>query len=204
MQKNFGAGQLSEPLEVLELRETEEGVWSWVTLRRLWAQVEQTAKTNIFSKVGVGARDAAVVLRRQSLTLHHALRWRGRHLFLTAITEHDRNYLDVSAALVSPVSCVARRYQTGIGEGNRPAKTELPGVTFPGVLTEQYVRHEQEDTHAKARRCLVLVTPKAISLREGDLVTVTDGPAAAVYNVQTCHVLDEFKNEYEILYSKDV
>ena len=204
MQKNFGAGQLSEPLEVLELRETEEGVWSWVTLRRIWAQVEQTAKTNIFSKVGVGARDAAVVLRRQSLTLHHALRWRGRHLFLTAITEHNRNYLDVSAALVSPASCVAKRYKAGLGEGNRPTKTELPSQTFPGVLTEQYVRHEQEDTHAKARRCLVLVTPKAISLREGDLVTVTDGPAAAVYNVQACHVLDEYKNEYEILYSKDV
>ena len=204
MQKNFGAGQLSEPLEVLELRETEEGVWSWVTLRRIWAQVEQTAKTNLFSKVGVGARGAAVVLRRQSLTLHHALRWRGRHLFLTAITEHSRNYLNVSAALVSPVSCVAKRYQTGMGEGNRPTKTELPSQTFPGVLTEQYVRYEQEDTHAKARRCLVLVTPKAISLREGDLVTVTDGAAAAVYNVQTCHVLDEFKNEYEILYSKDV
>ena len=204
MQKNFGAGQLSEPLEVLELRETEEGVWSWVTLRRIWAQVEQTAKTNIFSKVGVGARDAAVVLRRQSLTLHHALLWRGRHLFLTAITEHNRNYLDVSAALVSQASCVAKRYKAGLGEGNRPTKTELPSQTFPGVLTEQYVRHEQEDTHAKARRCLVLVTPKAISLREGDLVTVTDGPAAAVYNVQTCHVLDEFKNEYEILFSRDV
>lgn len=204
MQKNFGAGQLSEPLEVLELRETEEGVWSWVTLRRIWAQVEQTAKTNLFSKVGVGARDAAVVLRRQSLTLHHALRWRGRHLFLTSITEHSRNYLDVSAALVSPVCCVARRYKAGLGEGNRPTKTELPSQTFPGVLTEQYVRYEQEDTHAKARRCLVLVTPKAISLREGDLVTVTEGAAAAVYNVQTCHVLDEFKNEYEILFSRDV
>ena len=53
------------------------GVWEWVALRRAWGQVEQTAKTNLFSKVGVGARDAAIVLRRQAITLHNALRWRG-------------------------------------------------------------------------------------------------------------------------------
>ena len=48
------------------------------------------------------------------------------------------------------------------------------------------------------------MTPKAVTLKEGDLVTVKEGPAAAVYNVQACHVLDEFKNEYEILFSRDV
>ena len=77
----IGAGKLDQPLEVLELHETAAGVWEWVALRRAWAQVEQTAKTNLFSKVGVGARDAAIVLRRQSITLHNALRWRGQHCF---------------------------------------------------------------------------------------------------------------------------
>ena len=48
------------------------------------------------------------------------------------------------------------------------------------------------------------MTPKAVQLDEGDLVTVREGPAQAVYNVQACHILDEYKNEYEILYSKDV
>lgn len=200
----IGAGRLDQPLDVLELRETAEGVWEWVTLRRAWAQVEQTAKTNLFSKVGVGARDAAIVIRRQSLSLHQALRWKGQHLFLTSVTERDRNHLDAQAALVTVAACSARRYATGMGQGNRPVKQELPSQTFPGVLTEKYVRYEQEDTYAKARRCLVLVTPKAVTLKEGDLVTVKEGPAAAVYNVQACHVLDEFKNEYEILFSRDV
>lgn len=200
----IGAGRLDQPLDVLELRETAEGVWEWVTLRRAWAQVEQTAKTNLFSKVGVGARDAAIVIRRQSLSLHQALRWKGQHLFLTSITERDRTHLDAQAALVTVAACSARRYATGMGQGNRPVKQELPSQTFPGVLTEKYVRYEQEDTYAKARRCLVLVTPKAVTLKEGDLVTVKEGPAAAVYNVQACHVLDEFKNEYEILFSRDV
>lgn len=199
-----GAGRLNQPLEVLELRETATGVWEWVTLRRAWAQVEQTAKTNLFSKVGVGARDAAIVIRRQVLTLHNALRWRGQSLFLTSITDRDRNHLDVAAALVEPVECTAQSYTTRMGAGNRPEKAELPPVTFPGILTEKYVRYEQEDTYAKARRGLVLVTPKPIVLHEGDLVTVMEGPAAAVYNVRALHVLDEFKNEYEMDFSRDV
>lgn len=200
----IGAGKLDQPLEVLELRETSAGMWEWVAARRAWGQVEQTAKTNLFSKVGVGARDAAIVLRTQPLTLHNALRWRGQHLFLTSITHRNRNHLDVAAALVEPVTCTAQGYTTKMGEGNRPQKVETDPVTFPGVLTEKYVKYEQEDTFAKSRRGLVLVTAKPIRLREGDLVTVQAGPAAAVYNVQACHVLDEYKNEYEVEFSRDV
>lgn len=200
----IGAGRLDQPLEVLELRETSAGLWEWVAIRRAWAEVEQTARTNLFSKVGVGARDAAIVLRTQPLTLHNALRWRGQHLFLTSITRRDRNHLDVAAALVESVTCTAQGYTTKMGEGNRPQKVETDPVTFPGVLTEKYVKYEKEDTFAKARRGLVLVTSKPIQLREGDLVTVQAGPAAAVYNVQACHVLDAYKNEYEMEFSRDV
>lgn len=200
----IGAGRLDQPLEVLELRQTSEGTWEWVPIRRAWAQVEQTSKTNLFSKVGVGARDAAIVLRTQPLTLHHALRWKGQHLFLTSITKLDRMHLDLQAALVSVVRCVGQGYTTTVGPGNRPVNQPGPERTFPGVLTEKYVRYETEDSYAKAKRLLVLVTPKAVQLLEGDLVTVTEGPAAAVYNVQTSHVLDEYKNEYEIMYSRDI
>lgn len=200
----IGAGRLDQPLEVLELRQTSEGTWEWVPIRRAWAQVEQTSKTNLFSKVGVGARDAAIVLRTQPLTLYHALRWKGQHLFLTSITKLDRMHLDLQAALVSVVRCVGQGYTTTVGPGNRPVKQPGPERTFPGVLTEKYVRYETEDSYAKAKRLLVLVTPKAVQLLDGDLVTVTEGPAAAVYNVQTSHVLDEYKNEYEIMYSRDI
>lgn len=198
------AGSLSERLELLELRQTAEQTWEWVPIRRIWAKVEQTTKTNLFSKVGVGARDAAVVIRRQSLTLHQALRWKGQHIFLTSITKRDRMHLDLQGALVSVVTCKGQGYTTTVGPGNRPVKQPGPERTFPGVLTEKYVRYETEDSYAKAKRLLVLVTPKAVELLEGDLVTVTEGPAAAVYNVQTCHVLDEYKNEYEIMYSRDI
>ena len=122
----IGAGQLREPLQVLELQETTPGLWEWVPVRRAWAMVEQTTRSNLFSKVGVGARDAALVIRRQPLTLHNALSWRGQHLFVTSITQRDRNYLDVGAALVAVDTVHLREDET------------TTGMTFPGVLTEKY------------------------------------------------------------------
>lgn len=181
------AGRLSERLEVLELQETSTGVWAWATVRRAWAQVEQTTKTNLFSKVGVGARDAAVVLRRQPLTLRQALRWKGRHLFLTAITDRDRGHLDVAAALVNPVDCQAER------EGDS-------GIRFPGILTEKYLKWEQPEPYSVNQLTYVLVTPKVIDLRRGGLVWV----AGAHYEVQVAHTLDEYKNEYEIFRTEDL
>lgn len=178
----IGAGKLDQPLEVLELRETAAGVWEWVALRRAWAQVEQTAKTNLFSKVGVGARDAAIVLRRQSITLHNALRWRGQHLFLTSITQRDRNHLDVAAALVTADTVRLREDET------------TQAMTFPGILTEKYARHEQEWPMSANELGLVLVTPKSITLRPGSLVEVR----GAAWEVLVAHELDRYKNEYEI------
>ena len=178
----IGAGELDQPLEVLELQETGTGVWEWITVRRAWGRVEQTAKTNLFSGVGVGARDAAAVIRRQPLTLHNALRWRGRHLFLTSITTRDRGHLDVAAALVTVDEVHLR--------GNGPDK----GMTFPGILTEKYVRHEQEWPMSINELCLVLVVPKSIRLRPGCLVEARD----SAWEVLVPHELDDYKNEYEI------
>ena len=182
------AGRLSERLEVLELQETSTGVWAWTTVRRAWAQVEQTAKTNLFSNVGVGARDAAVVLRRQPLTLHHALRWKERHLFLTAITDRDRGHLDVAAALVNPVDCRT--------EGEEGAL----GLQFPGILTEKYLKWEQPEPYSVNQLTYVLVTPKGIVLQRGGLAAV----AGVNYEVQAAHTLDRYKNEYEIVRTEDL
>lgn len=198
------AGSMDQRLERLELLETAANTWEWVSAGRLWGQVIVDGGTNLFSRVGIGARNAKLAIRAREITLHHAMLWGGQHLFLTSIIKRDRMHLNLQAALVTAIRCKAIRYTTTVGAGNRPEKTEQPPITFPGVLTEKYVRYEAEDTYAKARRGLVLVTPKPIVLREGDLVTVMEGPAAAGYNVRTCHVLDEYKNEYEIEFSRDV
>lgn len=200
------AGKLDQRLEVLELQETAPGVWTWETVRKTWAQVEPDAgqRKNLFSSVGTGARNASLVLRRQGLTLHSALRWKGQHLFLTAVVPQGRGHLGISAALVEPVQCVAQPWHNQKGAGNRAERVDDPPVTFPGVLTEKYVRYQAEESYAKTSVIYVLVAPKSIELQEGVLVTVQEGPAAGVYHVQTRHVLDAFKNEYEIAFRRDI
>lgn len=203
MASYIGAGKLNKPAQVLELRETSQNVWEWVPVRRAWAQIEFQAKTNLFSSVGIGARDAAMVIRRQSLGLHNAMSWGGHHLFLTSITDHGRGHLDVDAAVVQCAKCAAARYEARKGAGNRPERTQVMQATFPAVLTEKYVRYGQEKTYSEVKTCYVLVTPKQIALRVGDLVEVKDGPAAGSYHILTPHVLDAYKNEYEIVREAD-
>ena len=177
MTPSIDAGKLRERLEVMELKEGPNGVWTWESVRKARGQVElNTVKKNLFSSVGIGARGAELVLRRQPLTLHQAILWGERHLFLTAVLPEGRLHLRV----------------------------QTMRQTFPGVLTEKYVRYEREETHAETDASYVLVVPKMIVLKSGDLVTVQEGPAKAVYNVTACHVLDPYKNEYEIVFRGDV
>lgn len=201
-------GSLRERIEILDCRMVEDKIWQWVPLRPGWAKVEVDGSSNYFSKVGIGARNAKLILRRQPLTLHHALRWGGQHLFLTQITKHpsEREYMEARAALVDTVTCRAERTTTVVDtrNGNRPKEVTELVAEFPAVLAEKYVKYQPEETHAKAVVSYVLVTPKAIRLLTGDLVTISEGDAAGVYNVQIRHILDSCKNEYEIVYSRDV
>ena len=205
MTPSIDAGKLRERLEVMELKEGPNGVWTWESVRKARGQVElNTVKKNLFSSVGIGARNAKLVLRARPLSLCQALRWRGQHLFLTSITKLDRMHLNVQAALVNVVTCLATRTEDTVGAAGRPVAAETMRISFPGILTEKYARYEREETHAENDTSYVLVVPKEISLQAGDLVTVQDGPAKAVYAVTICHVLDQFKNEYEIARRGDV
>lgn len=132
------AGSLDKRLVLLSFQEDPSGDWRWVETGRLWGDVTLSGSTkkNLFSSVGIGARDAEIILRKRPITLHQALLWGNQHLFLTEITSYDRMYLTARAALVTPVACSAIRYQSSLGPGNRPVRTPLEPVTFPGVLTE--------------------------------------------------------------------
>lgn len=204
MSEQIDAGRLNKAVHVLELRETAPGAWEWGPIRRTWTMLTLQTKKNLFSSVGIGARGAEIILRRQPLTLHNALLWGEQHLFLSAILPEGRLHLRVQAALVEPVTCLATRTEDTVGEAGRPTTAETMRMTFPGVLTEKYARYEREETHAENETSYVLVVPKAIQLKASDLVTVQEGPAKAVYYVTICHVLDPYKNEYEIVWQGDV
>ena len=182
MKPSIDAGQLRDPLLVLEMAEVPGGGWGWKAVRSAWGKVELTTSRNLFSSVGIGARGAEIILRRQALTLGNALRWGEQHLFLTAILSEGRLHLRVQAALVETVECRAG------------------GMVFPGVLTEKHLKWEQPEPYSINRITYVLVTPKTVELTRGKLVTA----AGTNYEVQLAHVLDPWKNEYEIVRTEDL
>ncbi len=59
-------------------------------------------------------------------------------------------------------------------------------------MTEEYVRHQQQEPMATNEHRRVLVTPKAVRLRPGPLVEV-DG---VEWPVMAAYELDPHKNEY--------
>lgn len=177
--EHIDAGQLGERIEILRLEKIEpENAWSWTTLRHSWAGVELQQKRNNFSTHGIGAAGAELVLRRQELTLLDAIRWRGQHLFLTGIAPRGRNHLTVAAALVEVRAC----------------RDPESALSFPGVVTEKYLGHQQEEPMAVNTMRHILITHPAIDLKPGRLVEV-DGES---WPITMSHRLDPWKAEYEI------
>lgn len=175
--EHVDAGKLSERIELLRLVKGENE-YRWELLRRSWASVELQQRRNNFSAHGIGAAGAELVLRRQELTLLDAIRWRGQHLFLTGIAPRGRNHLTVAAALVEVRAC----------------RDPESGLAFPGVVTEKYLGHQQEEPMAVNTMRHILITHPAIDLKPGRLVEV-DGES---WPITMSHRLDPWKAEYEI------
>ena len=195
------ARTLRHRVEVLELKETASG-FAWVSAGTRAAAVQQDSKRNLFSSVGLGRPTIRFTMRRCGLTLHQALRLHGRHCFLTEITpiSDDRHFMTVTAALVEPMACsVTRRERVRDPVLPRPPLEQERIVAFPACLTEKYVKFDAGIPNSVTEQCYVLVTPKAVQLRAGELVHVRDEP----WRVQTHHELDDYKNEYEIVREED-
>lgn len=178
MVEHIDAGRLDERVAVLALAEDPKGTFAWKQIRLTWARAELSTRKNVWSAYGVGATGVTFTLRRQDLTLAHALSWRGQHCFLTAISPFGRNHLKVEAALVRISQCA----------------DEDGTVRFPASMTEKYLGHEQREPYAVNILRHVLVTPKAIQLTPGKLAVV-DG---VEWHVKVPHTLDPWHNEYEI------
>lgn len=193
---NLGSS-LRDRVEVLEVRRDNDGNYSWVSTGKRYACVKPDDRRYSLSSIGVWPRGATVTLRPCELTLHHALRWNGQHLFLTAILPSSgRDSLEVKAAVCDPVTFTAEpQSKTGRDNMNRPTLGRTAAYTFPGIWTELHRREQDEgvvDTELVQR---VIVTPKAIKLRRGDIVRHPDGTTWPVMRVLD---LDEHKNEYVV------
>lgn len=175
-------GRLSDRVEILGLQAVSAPdaptAWEWAPVRKTWARAELAARPNVYSVHGLGAAGVTFTLRRQGLDLDSALRWRGQHCLITAIRPLGRLYLTVEAALVVLSRC----------------RNPRTGETFPAVMTEEYVSHQQLEPMAVNTIRRVLVTPKAVRLAPGPLVEV-DG---VEWPVITPYELDPHKNEYTL------
>ncbi len=194
-------GELSDRISILNLNQDAD-TYSWETATGIWAKVERMDGNNLFSRVGLGTKSIKLTIRKNSsLTLHNAFRWQEKHLFLTDIIDIDRMYYEVSAALIEPKLCsVEREGEPKRNELNRPVYEGKKTIIFPGCLTEKYLGHSQGEPMATIETRYVLVTPKVIELNINELVTIGN----ATYTVLTPHTLDEYKNEYEIMFKGDV
>lgn len=193
------AGIFKEQMQVLKLEKAGNS-WDWSVSGTIWGKAEIQEKPALFSKTGVGANGIKFMIRKRDLTLKNALKWRGRHCFLTYLQEINRMYLSVSAALIEPQKCMVAHQSYGKDEFNRPTVSEQQTIFFPGILTEKYLRFSQEEPQGNTENTMVLITPKVITLASGEFVTVGETD----YSVQICHDLDEYKNEYEIYRKRDV
>lgn len=198
------ASALRNKIEILALTwDTETGALAWTPARKRWAAVKLDAQRNLFSAVGVGARGVTVTIRPDHrLTLRNAIRWNGEFLHLTAISmgaERDRQ--EIRAAICHPETLTAKpQDRTGRDERNRPVAVPQPSYTFPGILTERYHRSEEDEVFRRETLERVLVTPKAVELRVGDLVQQGD---SAPYTVLQRLDLEDYKNEYVIERRRD-
>ena len=184
---------------MLALEKTGD-TYAWVSVRDTWAKAEKQNKANLFSKVGIGVQSVLFTLRKQDLTLHNAFCWDGKHCFLTDIKEIDRMYYEVMAALIEPIECRYTHVTTTTDDLNNPVLGGETAVVFPGCVVEKYLGARQEQPQAVSEVTLVLVTPKIIELEAGSVVEVS----GQEYEVMVGHVLDEYKNEYEITVKRDV
>ena len=194
MDKVFNPGDLRDKIEIMEIQHLQNN-YSWKPVTTAWAQAEQTIKNNIYSNLGYGARQINFLIRKQVLTLHKAILWKGKHCFLTDIKEIDRAYFEVTAALIEPIMCSVERTDKPILDGlNRPIYVDSNPIYFPACITEKYIRQTQENPMSTIESSYVLVTPKVVELIDGELVTINN----IAYEVLVSHTLDDYKNEYEI------
>lgn len=187
------------PKDRIEIKTKKENVdYAWTIRKTCPAYVETDIHDNLFSAAGTRARGAKITIRPDSrLTLHEAMRWNGKFLFLTSIElSEQRDRQELQAAVCESVTLTARpQDRTGRDTYNRPVAVSVPSFTFPGILTEKYFRNEADDVYRAEVQQRVLVTPKVIVLRAGDLVQKGN---ETPYTVRQVLDLDPYKNEYVV------
>lgn len=186
-------GKLRERGTLLRISGTTD--LQWEEHCKIWMQVKETGRKNLFSKVGIGADGVEILIRSRDITLHDAIRWNGQHYFLTNISEEGTApvYLRIQAARVNPVPVTVWRDKVEKGTLNQPIRAPEQIGSFPGCITEKYLGSRDEESHMESEIRLIAVAPKAADYQVGDIFEFTGHK----FRVMVVHNLENWKNEYE-------
>ena len=199
------ADTLSQRVELLALQyDGEKRAYTWECRRLCWAGVETAVKKVVFSVDGMSAEGAEVTVRPDpDLSLQQAMRWKGQFLLPVTITlDEGRGRQTVTAAQCDCTELTVQpQARTGRDSLNRPVAIKADNFTFPGILLEKYSRNEADEVSRTLVQQRVLVTPKEIVLRAGDLVGKS---GETPYTVRQVLDLDPNRNEYVIERSWDI
>lgn len=205
MAQKIDAGHLRERVQIFRPGKLPDGSVGWREVRKAWAQQETGSGRTIFSTVGLGARTELFTLRRQELSQGDLIAWQGGAHYVTAVQRLEPEYIKATTGAVQVDRITVERWKTGKGPNNRPIRQMELTLEAQAAITEKYLGYERDSTHAETAVTYVLVTPKELELKAGDLVKVSSGALAGeIYNVTALHVLDPVKNEYEMTLRKDV
>lgn len=189
----MNAGEMKDKITILEITHTGSA-YAFTQTVQTWAKVQRLKTDNLFSSAGIGAKTIKFITRKRDISLANAILWQEKHCFLTDIVKLDENYDEITAVLIEPVTCVERKMDyTALDALNRPVKAET-SVTFPGFLIRKNFESTQENPMTVLKFTYILITPKAVALEIGELITI----GGQNYTVEIAYTLDEYKNEYEI------
>lgn len=173
-------GKLDTPIGVLAYKDGR-----WTGAGSLWGSAEYSIRV-IYSSFAAATRGYKITVRKSALIgPDKALRVSGEHCLIASLVRH-KHYDEIEAAAVDPQLCTLRRQSKDVS-------------TFEGVLAERYVRWTQETPNAKHETGLLLVVPKEIELRPGDIIAAIGGR----FSVRECHMLEATHNAYEIMKTGD-
>ncbi len=195
----MNVGELSDIINILSVEQVGN-VYSWKELNSIFSKVKKSNSRNLYSFFGIGAKSIEFTIRKleyENLTQHNSINWNGLHCVITDIIESDdKEYYVISAALVEPKTCTIKHTSKPTYNNlNNPVYSEPTIITFPAYITEKYVKYTQGQPMTTIESSIILITPKVISLNKGEIVTFNNKE----YEVILDHVLDEYRNEYEIL-----
>lgn len=108
--------------------------------------------------------------------------------------------MDIKTVNIEPKLCILKRYEYNEDKFNRPQKGIITVYKFYSYVLEKYSGYVQEKVNSTTIQTYILLTPKVIDLKVGDIVEIN----SITYNVQVTHKLEEYSNEYEITVKSEV